>query len=129
MRLLLDTNVLIWWLEDAKRLSTDIASLLRDPGNQVFVSAVSGWEIAIKVAIGKLSAPGRPADWLPPALNAHGFASLSVSLEHGLAVSDLPMHHTDPFDRLLIAQAKLERLTLVSGDGALAAYGVELISV
>jgi PIN domain nuclease of toxin-antitoxin system len=101
--------------------------LLSDPSNLVYVSAVSGWEIAIKAALGKLLVPVDPRRWLPEQVRAANFTPLSVTLEHALGVSDLPRHHADPFDRLLLAQAVAEELTIVTGDRQFDAYGVPLV--
>jgi len=115
-------------LAGSRRIGSATAALISDSANDVFVSAVSAWEIAIKLAIGKLAVPPHPASWLPEQISRNSFAPLPVSIEHALAVADLPLHHTDPFDRLLIAQAKLNQLALVTADEKLAAYGVDLIS-
>jgi PIN domain nuclease of toxin-antitoxin system len=91
------------------------------------VSAASAWEIAVKFALGKLPLPEPPAAWLPDEVAANGFTPLPISVEHALAVAELPRHHADPFDRLLIAQAKAEQLAVVSSDDKLAAYDVDVI--
>jgi PIN domain nuclease of toxin-antitoxin system len=127
VRLLLDTSVLLWWLEGRKRIRAATAELIAEPANDVFVSAVTAWEIAIKIGIGKLAAPPEPAAWLPQELARNSFTPLPVSIEHALAVADLRRHHTDPFDRLLIAQAKLNQLAIVTTDEKFAAYGVDVI--
>jgi len=121
VRLLLDTHVLIWWDEGA-RLRPEAGRAIRE-ADQVYVSAVTGWEIAIKVALGRLH-PRRTA---AVAAADSGFEELPVRLAHGEVLAELPPHHRDPFDRMLVAQAKTERLTLVTRDRALGRYGVRTL--
>ena len=123
MNLLLDTHVVLWAFDDSPKLSTQARQAITDGNNLVFVSAVTAWEIAIKRALGKLEAPG---DYLQE-LQLHRFTPLDITSEHALAVEHLPPHHSDPFDRLLIAQAKLEDLTLVTHDRWMEAYGVAIL--
>jgi PIN domain nuclease of toxin-antitoxin system len=120
MRLLLDTHVLLWWLANNPRLSAYARAVMADSDNQVFVSAVSAWEIEIKRAIGKLEAP----EDLLGAIAANDFERLDIKVEHSLWLRELPLHHNDPFDRMLIAQALYEDLTLLSGDKKIALYEV-----
>lgn len=122
MRLLLDTHVLIWWDEGA-RLSAAARSAI-ETADQVYVSAVSAWEIAIKVSLGRL----RPTRTLTQAVEDSGFEELPVRLRHADQLTRLAPLHRDPFDRMLVAQAVAERLTLVSRDRALARYQVPLIA-
>ena len=122
MRLLLDTHVLLWWLADDRRLSAEHRVLIADASNVVLVSAMTIAEIAIKTSLGKLEAP----DDLPDHIEAQGFGWLPVGAEHAWRVRDLPPHHRDPFDRMLIAQAIAEQLTVLTADPHFAAYGVEL---
>lgn len=121
MRLLLDTHVLIWWDEGA-RLSREAASAIR-VAEQVYVSAVAGWEIAIKTALGRLA----PKRTVAEAVADSGFEELPVRLRHAAALERLPPHHRDPFDRMLVAQARVERLTIVTRDRAFQAYEVTLL--
>jgi PIN domain nuclease of toxin-antitoxin system len=123
MRLLLDTHVLLWWLANNPRLSAYARTVIADSDNQVFVSAVSAWEIEIKRAIGKLEAP----EDLLGAIAANDFERLDIKIEHSLRLRELPLHHNDPFDRMLIAQALYEDLTLLSGDKKIALYEVPKI--
>lgn len=118
MRLLLDTHVVLWWLAD-RRLSREAHAAIADPANLVAVSAASAWEMSIKKAFGKLHAP----DDLAAQLGSNGFTPLPISIEHAAMASSLPRHHDDPFDRMLIAQALVEELTLVTRDERLATYG------
>ncbi len=123
MRLLLDTHALIWWLEGGTRLRDESRAAIRSRANEVRVSPVSAVEIAIKVAKGKLDAPSD----LVVQMARHGFTALPVTIEHGIAMLGFPAEHGDPFDRLLIAQARCEGLTIVTADRALAAYDVPIM--
>jgi PIN domain nuclease of toxin-antitoxin system len=120
-RLLVDTHALLWWLIDDDALSRTAREALSDPATDVLVSTASLWEIAIKRALGKLSVP----DDLPGHIEAQGFGWLAVQAEHAWRVRDLPPHHRDPFDRLLVAQALVEQMPIVSADPRFAAYGVD----
>jgi PIN domain nuclease of toxin-antitoxin system len=124
MKLLLDTHTLLWFIAGSASLSAYARSLIEDAANEEFVSIVSIWETAIKVSIGKMSLSA-PFDVLfPHQLQINGFELLPVEVEHTSIVTTLPFHHRDPFDRLLIAQAIAERLTLVSVDDVLDNYGI-----
>ena len=122
MRLLLDTHALLWWLAD-EGLTDQARDAIADPDNFVMVSAASAWEISIKKALGKLSAP----DDLEQQVDEGGFAPLPISIAHGLAAGQLPRHHDDPFDRMLIAQAFGEALTIVTHDKRFSDYEVALL--
>ncbi len=126
MKLLLDTHVLLWWLADDARLSDECRVAMRAPDTDVFVSAASIWEIAIKCSIGKLEISSDVE--IHTLATANGFANLDVTPHHAAAVRDLPLHHSDPFDRLLVAQARIERLTLATADPALASYRVPILA-
>lgn len=121
MRILLDTHVLIWWDEGA-RLHPDGAEAIRS-AEQVYVSAISGWEIAIKTALGRL----RPLRSVAEAVADSGFEELPVRLRHAEALRSLPSRHRDPFDRMLIAQALVDGLAIVTRDPAFRAYDVSLV--
>ncbi len=120
MKVLLDTHAALWWVADDQRLGARAAALIEDPGNQVLLSAVVVWEIAIKRALGKLRAPAEVASLLL----AGGAVGLPVALDHAAAVEHLPSHHADPFDRLLIAQATIEDATLLTDDRVVASYDI-----
>ena len=122
MRLLLDTHALIWTAAEPARLSDRAAAVIRDPDNDVYVSSVSGWEISIKRARGRLVFP----DIDQAMLDALRLIELPVTLRHAAEVATLPDHHRDPFDRMLVAQARADHLTVVSRDRALDAYAVSL---
>jgi PIN domain nuclease of toxin-antitoxin system len=121
-RLLIDTQALLWWLIDAPALSVTARSLMADPKNEALVSAASVWEIAIKRSLGKLSA----GDDLLDTILGEGFTWLPVSAGHAWEVPNLPPHHHDPFDRLLIAQARLEDIPIVTGDPHFDAYDIAI---
>lgn len=123
MLLLLDTHVFLWWMGDDPALGTRAKAAIADPDNIVFVSAATAWEIAVKRRAGKLDAPGDIAEWI----RAGGFNSIAIDVEHAVASADLPPHHRDPFDRILVAQAQLEELTLVTGDSDIVKYDVETV--
>ena len=119
MRILLDTHLVLWWLANRRSLSKTARELIGDPENAVFVSAVSLWEIWLKESLGKLRVP---ADF-EAALAAESFERLPLTAAQTRHVARLPWHHRDPFDRMLVAQARAENLTLLTADRALAAYG------
>jgi len=118
VRLLLDTHVFLWWLADDKRLDAEEREAIRDPENDVYLSAASVWEIVIKQGLGRLRTP-EPASAAALRL---GLQPLPITFDHAEATAALPPLHSDPFDRLLIAQAKTESLTLASHDPAIRAY-------
>lgn len=120
MDILLDTHTFLWW-DEAKLPATVIKRI--QAADEVYVSAASAWEIAIKAALGKIVVRASLAE----AIKDYGFRALPFTLEHGDEVRTLPPHHRDPFDRMLVAQARLEGLTLVSRDPAFAAYGVAVV--
>ena len=126
MRIVLDTHILLWWLANTPALPTRAQELIADPANDVFVSPMSLWEIAIKTHPGKLTVD--VAEVRTAAL-ADGFVPLPFTLEHALAVAQLPDHHRDPFDRALVAQARVEPLHLLTHDGLVAAYGGDIVLV
>jgi PIN domain nuclease of toxin-antitoxin system len=123
VNLLLDTHVLLWWLADNESLKIDARAAIGDPANTIYVSAASAWEISIKKALGKLEAP----DDLLEALIANHFQSLPMTILHAISAGQLPRHHDDPFDRMLIAQAHAEQLTLLTHDAMFRPYGIPII--
>ena len=123
MNLLLDTHVLLWWLDANPTLSEKAKSTIADGNNLVFVSSAVIWEIRIKQALGKLEIPSN----FRKVLDRQPFEMLAISAEHAHAVGDLPAHHRDPFDRMLIAQATVERLTLVTRDTIIRDYKIPVI--
>jgi len=118
MRLLLDTQVFLWWCADDRRLGEAEREAIRDEANDVFLSAASVWEMAIKQALGRLQVPERPST----VVARLGIDRLPITFEHAEATARLPAVHRDPFDRLLVAQAKVEGLTLVTTDPLVRSY-------
>ncbi len=127
MRALIDTHVFLWWVLDADRLSVEGRELLADRANDFFLSAASATELAIKVGQGRLTLPEPVESYVPSRLESEGFLSLPVELGHALRVARLPQIHRDPFDRLLVAQAQIEDLPILTADPAIARYDVETI--
>jgi PIN domain nuclease of toxin-antitoxin system len=124
VRLLVDSHVLLWWLQADQRLAATAAEAMEDGDNTLYLSVASVWELSIKQSIGKL----RVDVDLRSHAREQGFTELPVTGAHATAIRDLPFHHKDPFDRMLVAQAAVEGLTLVTADDALAAYGVPVLS-
>ena len=120
MNLLLDTNVLLWWLADTDRLPEEVAGAIGDERNDIAVSVATIWEISIKKSLGRLTIDGD----LGEHLEGQSFRELPITGRHAAEVENLPMHHRDPFDRMLVAQARCEGLTLVTGDRQIAKYAV-----
>ena len=129
MRILLDTHCWLWWLSTPDRLGEEVRRSVEDPANDVFLSAASSWEIAIKYALGKLPLPEPPARFVPARLGRDGILPLPIQHAHSLHAASLPQHHRDPFDRLLIAQVQLERMQFVTADSQLQAYEVDMLFV
>jgi len=127
MTYLLDTGVWLWSLWAQERIAPKAHDVLADLSQQVFLSAVTSWEIAIKSAAGKLTLPEPAVSYVPRRMADQGLRPLPVSHAHALAVAALPPHHRDPFDRLLIAQARLEGMTLISSDRIFERYPVQLL--
>ena len=127
MKLLLDTHALLWWLFDDPQLSSAARESISNPQNAVFVSAASGWEIATKHRLGKLPEAGDVPEKLPRYLRKARFSELSVRMEHALAAGALPGPHRDPFDRMLIAQSRIESMPVVTIDPVFRDYGVNVI--
>ncbi len=123
-RLLLDTHVFLWCLSNVSELAAAARTQIADPHNDIFVSAITGWEIAVKRAKGRLTAP----DNLETLVAERGFTHLPLTFHHAEQAGNLPMHHRDPFDRLLIAQAQAEGLVLVTRDARVPLYGVRTLA-
>lgn len=124
MKCLLDTHILLWWIEDDPKLRADLRATIADPANEVVVSAATLWEAAIKRALGKLRFE---TPVLLAALDQGGLDVLPITADHALAAGDLPRHHDDPFDRVLVARAIARGLTLITRDSWLRAYPVAVI--
>ncbi len=123
MSYLLDTHILLWWLSDHPKLPKIAKKLIKNQQNSFFVSSASAWEIAIKKALGKLEAP----DELEKALFENNFLPLSITIPHALTAGKLPLHHLDLFDRMLVSQAKVENLTILTHDPIFKKYPVKII--
>lgn len=128
MRLLLDTHVWLWMLTEPERLGSAL-ELVEDHRTELLLSAVSSWEIAIKHAIGRLPLPEPPASYVPARIRSTGVTPVAVEHIHALAAGALPEHHRDPFDRLLVAQAQLTGVPILTADPAFARYEVETIEL
>jgi PIN domain nuclease of toxin-antitoxin system len=124
MNLLLDTHVLLWWLDNHPNLSRQARTAIADGRNLVFVSAAVIWEIQIKQALGKLKIPTN----FRKVLGQQEFEPLDITTEHAYAVANLPLHHRDPFDRMLVAQAKVESLTIITNDNHIKKYKIPFIN-
>ena len=127
MKALLDTHALLWWLIDSDQLSDRARGSIANSRTELHWSAASSWELAIKAGLGRLTLPEPPRSLIPRVLQEQAIHPLEITHAHALAVADLPRHHRDPFDRLLVAQAQLEKLAIVSADPIFAKYGTELI--
>ncbi len=127
MTLLLDTHTLLWFLTNDSSLSSRARGAIEDSANVAHVSAASLWEVAIKCTLGKLKLPAPYAEVFPSQLETNGFALLPIAPAHCAALLTLPFHHRDPFDRMLLAQAKAEGMTLVTDDGQFGPYSVPLL--
>lgn len=127
MRAILDTHVFLWWVLDAPRLSVKARSILQDGANELLLSTASAYELTIKAHSGRLSLPEPPDSYVPSRLAANAFESLSIELAHALRAGSLPTIHRDPFDRILVAQAQIEGLPILTADPAIGRYDVETI--
>jgi PIN domain nuclease of toxin-antitoxin system len=117
----------LWWVLDDPRLSASSRRFVEEAGNEIILSAASGYEIALKTAIGRLRLPEAPGEYIASRLATEGFSRLAISLDHALRAGVLPLIHRDPFDRILIAQSQLEDLPIITTDPAIGRYDVETI--
>lgn len=124
MKILLDTHALLWWLTDSDRLGNEARNLVADPANDILVSTASFWEIAVKIRVGRLRAD---LDEIMTAVSSEGFTLLEIAPSHYRTLMTLPVHHRDPFDHLLIAQAIAEKAVFLSEDGRVSAYPVRVM--
>ncbi len=127
MRLIVDTHALIWFCEGNTALSLKARAAMEDEANERYISHATPWEVAIKISLGKLKLQVSHTALFPGVLDANGFKLLPPTIEHYSALTPLPQHHGDPFDRLIIAQAQVEGLTIISCDPNFPAYGVPLL--
>jgi len=124
MRLLLDTHSFLWFVQGDPRLSVTARRLAEDPANDRFLSVASVWEMGIKISVGKLRLGSPIETFVPEQLHSNGIGLLSITVDHITAVSVMAFYHRDPFDRMLVAQAQVEQMSIVSADPALDAYGI-----
>lgn len=127
MRLLLDTQCWLWWFAQPEKLSESVIEQIADEANEIWFSVASVWEMGVKVSIGKLPLPEKIDDYVYTRMTQLGARSLEITASHALRVAALPLHHRDPFDRMLIAQAQAEAMTLVSADSTFNQYEVSLL--
>ena len=127
MNLLLDTQAILWWKEGSRKLGPRARRAIERDAASVHVSAASAWEIAIKARAGRLALASPLHHWMPSELERDGFVMLNVTVEHAVGVGALPNHHDDPFDRLLIVQARQEGLTVVTSDSVFDEYDVPVL--
>jgi PIN domain nuclease of toxin-antitoxin system len=129
MRILLDTHVFLWWIADDARLTGAARALIADPANDIYFSVVSAWEIVVKARLGRLVLPEDPERFIPQQIVENDFLPLPVHLRHALRVAGLPDVHRDPFDRLLVGQAVIEGLHVLTADPSFQGYPVEVIGM
>jgi len=127
MKFLLDTNVFLWALSEEYKLNPAAQEILKSSTSELYFSAVGSWEIAIKFALGSLPLPKAPSEYIPHALRVWALRALDITHEHALRAGELPVHHRDPFDRMLIAQALSEQMTLLTADRVFQKYKLDLI--
>ncbi len=127
MRILLDTHIFLWFISGDTQLSTNVRDALRDPDNEVYLSAISVWEAIVKYQLGKLPLPEHPETYLPKQRDLHQIASLDLNESSVLQLAKLPPLHRDPFDRMLICQALQNGLTIATVDTAIRAYPVNVM--
>lgn len=127
MRALLDTHIFLWWIADNPQLPRAIRAIIADGDNELFFSAASCWEIAIKARLGKIILPRKADIFIPDQLAANSVQTLPIQASHALHVFNLPYHHRDPFDRMIVAQAQMEKLPVITSDNLIAKYKVKVI--
>lgn len=127
MKVLLDTHAFLWWIMDNPRLSARASNIIAAPETIVYVSAATAWEISVKSQIGKLSLTQPVKQYIPTQMTTNGFLDLPITVDHALHIHSLPLHHRDPFDRMLVAQSQLEEMPILSADPLLSRYTVDVI--
>lgn len=127
MKILLDTHCWLWWIAEPGRLKEGVRRQIADRKNEIYLSAVSSWEIAIKYSLGRLALPEPPVDFVPKRLARDAISPLPIQHIHALYVSRLPHHHKDPFDRLIICQAMIERIPILTVDPQFEPYDVKIL--
>ncbi|MBI4697885.1 MAG: type II toxin-antitoxin system VapC family toxin [Nitrospirae bacterium] len=127
MKALLDTHTFLWWITDNHMLSERARNFISDGRNELFLSSASAWEIAVKAQLGLIEIPDKPEIFISDQISANAIQSLPIQIAHALHVYNLPFHHRDPFDRMLIAQAQLEGLPILTNDSQISLYTVKVI--
>lgn len=127
MRILLDTHAFLWLVTDDPKVSAPAKAAFLENDNELLLSAVTGFEIAVKYSLGKLGLKEPPEQFISKRIQANALIPLAITIEHTVLLADLPFHHRDPFDRLLVAQALSDSLPILSADTLLSAYGIERI--
>ena len=127
MKILIDTQVFLWWISDNPNISSKFHDVMSEPRNEIYFSAASGWEIAVKAKIGRLSIQGDPQKFIPTQLSLNSITVLPIQISHTLQTYHLPEHHKDPFDRLIIAQSQIENMPIATNDALFKNYEVDLI--
>lgn len=128
MKVLLDSHVFLWWVsEGGRQLTARAIELIEDPATEVYVSAVTGFEVASKAARGRLDLPAPAETFVPSRMRKHGFIGMSIDVPHALLAGTLPLIHRDPWDRLLVAQAKIEAMPIVTADPLIGQYDVDVV--
>ena len=127
MRILLDTHAFLWWISDAPQLSQKARQIIGNGENALFLSAASGWELAIKTRLGKLKLPADITSFIAEQLSVNAITPLPIQMKHALHLNSLPDFHRDPFDRMIVAQAQVEGLPVLTADPQLAGYSVQII--
>ncbi len=128
MRFIVDTQVWLWWHAEPEKLGPKARALLEDENNEAFLSAASVWEIAIKYSVKKLPLPEAPREYVSSRIASGQFSIMDITANHALECAALPMHHKDPFDRILVSQAMVERISILTADRIIRKYAVEVIS-
>ena len=127
MRALLDTHTFLWWIIDDPQISSRVRDIISNSSNELFLSAASCWEIAIKAKIGRIKLPDRPHIFVSEQMSLNTIQGLPIQISHALHVFNLPHHHIDPFDRIIIAQSQLEKLPILTSDSLISKYKVKII--
>jgi PIN domain nuclease of toxin-antitoxin system len=127
LKLLLDTHVFLWWVTDDSRLSSAARELIANPANEIFLSAASAWEMALKSRLGRLTLPGKVEAFVIEHMAVNAIQALPIQVSHALHTRDLPDHHRDPFDRIIVCQARIEGLTVLTADPLIGQYQVEVL--
>lgn len=127
MKVLLDTHTFLWWITDDNRLSSSAREIITNGDNELFLSAATGWEIAIKAQLGRIKLPKEPHSFIAEQLRLNSIQSIPIHMSHALHIYSLPNHHRDPFDRMIVAQAQLEDLAILTMDSQIARYEIKVI--